>query len=106
MLGGGSLEDDLDEADFFTQQSLFEEARAILETLLARHPNHPLVTAKMRDLEAMEQARGRGSDLAGAAWCRDAGHDGGHERRAADRSAGRRRRGAVGGAGSGGQRSR
>jgi tetratricopeptide (TPR) repeat protein len=55
---GGSLEDDLDEADFFTQQSLFEEARAILETLLARHPAHPLVTAKLRDLEAMEQAAG------------------------------------------------
>jgi pilus assembly protein FimV len=55
---GGSLEDDLDEADFFTQQSLFEEARAILESLLARHPMHPLVTAKLRDLEAMEQAAG------------------------------------------------
>src|SRR5262249_29319226 len=54
--GGGSLEDDLDEADFFTQQSLFDEARVILESLLARHPSHPLVTAKLRDLEAMEQA--------------------------------------------------
>ena len=54
--GGASLEDDLDEADFFTQQSLFEEARGILEALLARHPNHPLVNAKLRDLEAMEQA--------------------------------------------------
>ena len=53
---GGSLEDDLDEADFFVQQSLFEEARAILETLLARHPKHPLVVAKLRDLEAMERA--------------------------------------------------
>lgn len=57
---GGSLEDDLDEADFFTQQSLFEEARAILDNLLARHPGHPLVTAKMRDLEAMEQAAAAG----------------------------------------------
>ena len=59
---GGSLEDDLDEADFFTQQSLFEEARGILELLLARHPNHPLVTAKLRDLEAMEQAALSGND--------------------------------------------
>jgi len=59
---GGSLEDDLDEADFFTQQSLFEEAHAILAALLARHPNHPLVTAKLRDLEAMEQAAGAASD--------------------------------------------
>jgi tetratricopeptide (TPR) repeat protein len=53
---GTTLEDDLDEADFFVQQSLFEEARGILTTLLARHPAHPLVTAKMRDLEAMERA--------------------------------------------------
>ncbi len=57
---GGSLEDDLDEADFFTQQSLFEEARGILDNLLARHPGHPLVTAKLRDLEAMEQAASSG----------------------------------------------
>lgn len=53
---GGSLEDDLDEADFFVQQSLFEEARGILESLLQRYPAHPLVTAKLRDLEAMEAA--------------------------------------------------
>ncbi|MDB4967907.1 MAG: hypothetical protein JWN44_3596, partial [Myxococcales bacterium] len=55
---GSTLEDDLDEADFFVQQSLFEEARVILEQLLARHPSHPLVTAKLRDLEAMERAAG------------------------------------------------
>ncbi len=53
---GTSLEDDLDEADFFVQQSLFDEARDILATLLERHPGHPLVHAKMRDLEAMERA--------------------------------------------------
>ena len=53
-----SLEDDLDEADFFIQQSLFDEARAILEALLERHPSHPLVGAKMRDLVAMESAAG------------------------------------------------
>ncbi len=53
-----SMEDDLDEADFFTQQSLFEEAHSILDSLLARYPSHPLVTAKLRDLEAMERAAG------------------------------------------------
>jgi tetratricopeptide (TPR) repeat protein len=51
-----SLEDDLDEADFFVQQNLFEEARGILQLLLARLPSHPLVTAKLRDLESMERA--------------------------------------------------
>jgi tetratricopeptide (TPR) repeat protein len=51
-----SLEDDLDEADFFVQQSLFDEARDILSALLERHPSHPLVSAKLRDLDAMERA--------------------------------------------------
>jgi tetratricopeptide (TPR) repeat protein len=50
------MEDDLDEADFFVQQRLFDEARAILEGLLERHPGHPLVSAKLRDLEAMAAA--------------------------------------------------
>jgi tetratricopeptide (TPR) repeat protein len=53
---GGSLEDDLDEADFFTQQNLFDEAREILHALLERYPSHPLVTAKLRDVDAMERA--------------------------------------------------
>jgi tetratricopeptide (TPR) repeat protein len=50
---GASLEDDLDEADFFINQALWEEARDILELLLGRHPNHPLVLAKLRDVTAM-----------------------------------------------------
>ncbi|HZS40660.1 MAG TPA: tetratricopeptide repeat protein, partial [Polyangia bacterium] len=53
--GATNLEDDLDEADFFVQQSLFQEARDILQSLLERHPSHPLVSAKLRDLEAMER---------------------------------------------------
>jgi pilus assembly protein FimV len=61
-----SLEDDLDEADFFTQQSLFDEARTILEQLLARHPSHPLVTAKLRDLEAMERGGAPAAEAAPA----------------------------------------
>lgn len=53
---GTTLEDELDEADFFVQQNLFDEARVILENLLGKHQGHPLVTAKLRDLEAMERA--------------------------------------------------
>ena len=59
-VGSGVLEDDLDEADFFIQQSLFDEARAILESLLSNHPGHPLVSAKLRDVLAM-QAEGAGA---------------------------------------------
>ncbi|PIE19559.1 MAG: hypothetical protein CSA65_01930 [Proteobacteria bacterium] len=47
-----SLEDDLEEADFFIQQSLFAEARAILDDLLVRYPNHPLVEAKLADIDS------------------------------------------------------
>jgi pilus assembly protein FimV len=50
---GTSLEDDLDEADFFVSQGLWEEARDILRALLQRHAQHPLVMAKLRDVEAM-----------------------------------------------------
>jgi tetratricopeptide (TPR) repeat protein len=44
------LEDELEEADFFVQQGLADQARELLEDLLGRHPGHPLVLAKLRDL--------------------------------------------------------
>lgn len=52
----GNLEDELDEADFFVSQDLYAEARGILTELLGRYPNHPLVVAKLQDVEAMENA--------------------------------------------------
>ena len=57
-IAGTSLEDDLDEADFFVMQGLYAEARDILGVLLTRYPNHPLVMAKLQDVEAMELAAG------------------------------------------------
>lgn len=56
--GGASIEDDLDEADFFIAQSLYDEARDILTGLLDRYPNHPLITAKLQDVDAMALAAG------------------------------------------------
>jgi tetratricopeptide (TPR) repeat protein len=50
-----SLEDELDEAEFFVQQNLFTEARAILEDLVARHPNNLLVQGKLADLQGLER---------------------------------------------------
>ncbi len=52
---GSSLEDDLEEAEFFIQQSLFSEARAILEELLDRLPGHPLIEGKLEELEEIEK---------------------------------------------------
>jgi tetratricopeptide (TPR) repeat protein len=46
------LESELDEADFFIGQALFDEAREMLADLSARHPGHPLVEAKLAELEA------------------------------------------------------
>jgi hypothetical protein len=59
---GTALEDDLDEADFFVSQGLYGEARDILHSLLARYPNHPLVTAKLRDVDAMAAAADGGGN--------------------------------------------
>jgi len=47
-----SLEDDLDEVDFFLSQRLFEEALEIIAPLLARYPNNPLVSAKHDEITA------------------------------------------------------
>ena len=47
-----SLEDDLDEVDFYVSQDMMVEAADLLRSLLARHPGHPLVSAKLRDVEA------------------------------------------------------
>lgn len=49
-----SLEDELEEADFFIQQNLFAEARQILDRLVATHADHPLVEAKLADLQLQE----------------------------------------------------
>jgi pilus assembly protein FimV len=55
--GGGTLEDELDEADFYVSQGMLREAAELLRTLLARHAGHPLITAKLRDVEAAELGR-------------------------------------------------
>jgi len=46
-----SLEDDLDEVDFYVSQDMMVEAADLLRTLLDRHPGHPLITAKLRDID-------------------------------------------------------
>jgi pilus assembly protein FimV len=53
----GTLEDELDEADFYVSQGMLREAGELLRALLARHAGHPLITAKLRDVEAAEIGR-------------------------------------------------
>jgi tetratricopeptide (TPR) repeat protein len=45
------LSDELEEADFYSEQGLDDEAREILRGLLARHPSHPAVKERMAALE-------------------------------------------------------
>ncbi|HTJ43875.1 MAG TPA: tetratricopeptide repeat protein [Kofleriaceae bacterium] len=59
-----SLEDDLDEADFYVSQGMHAEAVDLLRVVLERHPNHPLVIAKLRDAHAYASGAPRGSSVA------------------------------------------
>jgi len=59
--GGDSLEDALEEAEFFASRGLFEDAMAILQEQGQRFPNHPLLIESMREVnEAMAVASGSG----------------------------------------------
>jgi tetratricopeptide (TPR) repeat protein len=48
------LEADLEQVAFFVEQGIVEEARALLDELVRRHPGHPAITAKLREVEAVE----------------------------------------------------
>ena len=46
-----TLEDDLDDVDYYVQHEMYDEALEVLHALQARHPNHPLVAMRLRDLQ-------------------------------------------------------
>jgi len=46
-----SVEDELDEADFYAGQGMYPEAMEVLRNLLSRYPGHRLATAKLREIE-------------------------------------------------------
>jgi tetratricopeptide (TPR) repeat protein len=62
-----NIEDDLEEAEFFIQQGLLGEAHGILDELLARLPNNPLVRAKVAELQEAEGKQPFSSSAAAAA---------------------------------------
>jgi tetratricopeptide (TPR) repeat protein len=49
----GSIEQALDEIEFFISQGMMEEAKNILDEQLARLPNHPLLLDRKRELELL-----------------------------------------------------
>lgn len=62
---------ELEQADFFATQSLFDEARETLTELATRFPNHPLLIAKMRELEGHGESDPTGLDDSPGALPRD-----------------------------------
>jgi pilus assembly protein FimV len=48
-----SVEDDLEEAEFYVSQGMYPEALDLIRNLQTRFPTHRLVAAKVRELEAM-----------------------------------------------------
>ena len=53
--GESVIEDDLEEVDFYVGQAMYVEAMDALRNLFVRWPNHPLLLAKMREIQALEQ---------------------------------------------------
>lgn len=53
---GSELEDALEEADFFASRGLYDDARAILDEQLERHPNHPLLRERLTELQSQGHA--------------------------------------------------
>lgn len=63
-IGSGArheLEEALDEAEFFCSRGLFDDARAIVDEQLAKHPHHPLLHERLAEIEALELERGSGA---------------------------------------------
>lgn len=48
-----TVEDELDEADFYSGQGMYGEAMEVLRNLLHRYPGHRLATAKLQELESI-----------------------------------------------------
>jgi tetratricopeptide (TPR) repeat protein len=55
------LEDALDEAEFFCSRGLFDDAKAILQEQLGKHPNNPLLRERLHEIDAQEVQRGSGA---------------------------------------------
>lgn len=58
--GGPSLEEELEEADFYISQAMYGDARNILQNLLRRYPDHPLLLAKIDDIDSLMSMAGGG----------------------------------------------
>jgi tetratricopeptide (TPR) repeat protein len=67
------LQAELEQVDFFVEQSMLEEARQMLVELASRFPNHPMLLAKMRQLDGRAEADPTGIDDSPGALPREEG---------------------------------
>ncbi len=51
---GPNLSEELDEAEFYIQQGILNEAREIYERILAKHPGQPIAQAKLEWIDVQE----------------------------------------------------
>lgn len=63
FVGSPTLEEELQEGEFFVQQGMVEEARAIFQRILLREPEHPLAKRRMAVIEQIEGAGEEGVAL-------------------------------------------
>ncbi len=61
--GGDSIEEALDEIDFFAGRGLYDDALSVLNEQLARYPDHPQLRSRLHNVE--EFARGAARDESG-----------------------------------------
>jgi tetratricopeptide (TPR) repeat protein len=59
------VEDDLEEVDFYVSQGMYAEAGESLRVLWERHPNHPLLIAKHREIESLQGGTASEPELTG-----------------------------------------
>ena len=59
-----NFEDDLDTADFYAGQGMYPEAIDVLRAVLGHHPHHRMVTAKLREIEALAMGGAQPEPLA------------------------------------------
>jgi tetratricopeptide (TPR) repeat protein len=59
--GGDTVEEALEEVDFFASRGLFDDARSIVNEQLRRAPNHPILLERLRELDEAEQAAEAGA---------------------------------------------
>jgi tetratricopeptide (TPR) repeat protein len=59
--GGDTVEEALEEVDFFASRGLYEDARSIVEEQLRRAPEHPILLERLRELEEAQQAAEQGA---------------------------------------------